>query len=94
MAPLKSFRSKGAPDEWTNDAHMVLLQTKGIGNDSLQLFDPARALVNEQMIRRLPFRCCRVCLYWIVIFDRRGINDVDLVHGCRERCVNIAAFDL
>ena len=94
MAPLKSFRSKGAADKWTDDAHMVLLQTKGIGNDSLQLFDPARALVNEQMIRCLPFRCCRICLDWIVIFDRRGINNVDLVRGCRERRVNIAAFDL
>ena len=94
MAPLKSFRTKRPADEGTNDAHIFLWQTEGVGNDSLQLFDPARGLVNEQPIRRLPFPSSRICLNRIVIFDRRRINNVDLVRRSRESCVNVAAFDL
>ena len=51
MALLKSLRAKRAADERTNDAH-VFLQTEGVGNDSLQLLDPARALANQQPINR------------------------------------------
>src|SRR6266566_7321038 len=94
VAPLKSLRAKGATYEWTNDAHIFLWQTEGVGNDSLQLFDPARALVNEHPVRRLPFRSSRICLDRVVIFDRRRIYKVDLVRRSRERCVNVAAFDL
>src|SRR6266567_9226923 len=94
VAPLKSLRAEGATYEWTNDAHIFLWQTEGVGNDSLQLFDPPRALVNEQPVRRLPFRSSRICLDRVVIFDRCRIYKVDLVRRSRERCVNVAAFNL
>src|SRR5437660_9793239 len=47
MAPLKSLRAKRAADERTNDPHVLLWHAECVRNDSLQLFDPARALVNE-----------------------------------------------
>src|SRR5882757_11096055 len=94
VTPLKSLRAEGATYEWTKDAHISLWQTEGIGNDSLQLLDPARALVNEHAIRRLPFRSSRICLDRVVIFDRRRIYQVDLVRRSRERCVDVATFDL
>src|SRR6266481_6292066 len=94
VAPLKSLRAERDTYEWTKDAHIFLWQTKGVGNDSLQLFDPARALVNEQPIWRLPFRSSRICLDRVVIFDRRRIYKVDLVRRSREPSVDVAAFNL
>src|SRR6266699_5788546 len=94
VAPLKSLRAEGATYEWTNDAHIFLWQTEGVGNDSLQLFDPACALMNEQPIGRLPFARSRICLDRIVVFDRRGINNVDLVRRSRQCCATVAACDL
>src|SRR6266699_3410420 len=88
VAPLKSLGTEGATYEWTNDAHIFLWETEGVGNDSLQLFDPACAFVNEHSVRRLPFRSSRICLDRVVIFDRRRIYKVDLVRRSRERCVN------
>jgi len=82
MALLKSLRAKRAADERTNDAH-VFLQTEGVGNDSLQLLDPARALANQQPINRFPLRSRRDCLDRIVVFDRRRIDNVDLVRRSR-----------
>src|SRR5215211_6859091 len=55
VTPLESLRPEGAAYERTNDAYIFLRQTEGVRNDSLQLFDAARALVNEQPVRRLPF---------------------------------------
>ena len=83
MAPLKSLRAKRAADERTNDAHVFLRQTEGVGNDSLQLLDPARALANQQPIHPFPLRSRRDCLDRIVVFDRRRIDNVDLVRRSR-----------
>ena len=94
MTPLKSLGAEGATYEWTNDTHIFLWQSEAVGNDSLQLFDPARALVNEQPVRRFPFRGSRICLDRIVIFDRRRIYKVDLVRRSREASVDVAAFNL
>src|SRR5438132_14423980 len=94
MTPLKSFRAERAADERTNNAHVFPWKTKSIRDDFLELFDPARALVNEQTVRRLPFHGRRISLNWIMIFDRRGINDVDLVGGAGERAIDISPFHL
>src|SRR6476646_10321112 len=50
MTPLECLRPEGAANERTDDSHIFLWQIERVGNDSLQLFDPAGALVNEQPI--------------------------------------------
>ena len=94
MAPLESFRAKCATDEWANNMHIFARQTEDIRDDSLQLFDPAGRFMNKQAIRRLPFCRGRICLDRIVIFDWRGIDNINLVRSSRERGIYIAAFHL
>src|SRR6266403_4136495 len=81
VAPLKSLGAKRAANKWTDDAHIFSWQAERIGHDSLELFDPARRFVNEQAIWCFPFCGGRISLDRIMVFDRCGIDDVDLVRG-------------
>src|SRR5262249_59247188 len=55
VTPLKCLGPERASYKRTNDAHIFQWQTECVANDSLQLFDPASALVNKQPVRCLPF---------------------------------------
>ena len=56
VAPLKSFRAKGTANKWTDDVHIFERHAESVRDNFLELFDSARRLMNEQTIRRLPFR--------------------------------------
>src|SRR3954454_3802674 len=71
VTPLKCFRAESTTYERANNANIFLRQTESVGNDSLQLFNPACALVNEQPVCCLPFASSRISLDRIVILDRR-----------------------
>src|SRR3954471_11740680 len=55
VTPLESLRPEGAAKKRTDDLNIFLRQTERVGNDSLQLFDAARAFVNEQAVCGFPF---------------------------------------
>ena len=84
----------GYQRDWANDPHIFARQAECVRDNPLQLFDPARALVNEQTVRCLPLHGRRIGLDRIMIFDRRGINDVDLVGSAGERSIDVSAFHL